>query len=315
MFIPFFFCCLLITGAETTNCEFNIHRETRIPPGAISFDYIGNLSCDSEKTQKEINLILQKLTIGTIYPYSPPFSFKKNYLIDKWQQFNREFNLNFTGAEAIKIQPELLIMDNDAIKTLAYKEILSQLTENSKYEIIFHNFPENISLPSQEYNIEFDAKRALQGHLRLRITSGGRLQKQYFIRFTLREKKIILKTLKSIPARSPINPESLEICEEFVDLKKDYIDAELIHETADLFSKRPIPEGTILTHENIRFLEIIKNRQSINGILTNGNININIPLTALQSGRRGDRILLEDKHSRKRYYGRIIDAGNARIEY
>jgi len=302
-----------ITLSCFAECHFLAQAEVALAPGPISLAQIGQLSCSKAGEAAELKPLIERLRLTTIFPYSPSSEWKRSYLEKKWNQFHKNRPLFFSGAPSVSISPKVQTLPLDQFRNLVEEEIRSHLPTDGEFKIEYRRFPGDLQLPASDYKFEFISDRVLRGHLRVRVTHKDRLQKQFFINFSILQKKPVFVARETLKRGDRVDPKKLSLESKYIALNSTPLSTSMFSELNQMYIKRKVRSGSFLKSLDTSFYTVIQSRQKIKGLFRKGAINIEMQVMALQAGKKGDHIQVQAIDSRKKFSGEVLDAQSVLI--
>lgn len=135
-----------------------------------------------------------------------------------------------------------------------------------------------------------------QGFLRAEFKTPQNLQKNLFFRYFVQGNLQVLKSERAIKRGQKLSPLDYRIIS--LDFDKVPPNALDVEDTNNLIAKNNINKNTILKENMFKTLALIRRNDPIIGILRDGNIDVSIELTALQSANMGERIRAKNKEGK-----------------
>lgn len=135
-----------------------------------------------------------------------------------------------------------------------------------------------------------------QGFVRAEFKTPQNIQKNVFFRYFIQANLEVLKSERPIQRGDRLS--ALDYKSILMDFDKVPSNALTPDDTSNLIAKSNINKNTILKENMFKTLALIRRNDPIIGVLSDGNIDVLIELTALQSANLGERIRAKNKEGK-----------------
>lgn len=135
-----------------------------------------------------------------------------------------------------------------------------------------------------------------QGFIRAEFKTPQNIQKNVFFRYFIQANLEVLKSERPIQRGDRLS--ALDYKSVLMDFDKVPSNALTPDDASNLIAKSNINKNTILKENMFKTLALIRRNDPIIGVLSDGNIDVLIELTALQSANLGERIRAKNKEGK-----------------
>lgn len=135
-----------------------------------------------------------------------------------------------------------------------------------------------------------------QGFIRAEFKTPQNIQKNVFFRYFMQASLEVLKSERSIQRGDKLG--AFDYKSVLVDFDKVPSNALALEDTHNLIAKSNISKNTILKENMFKTMALIRRNDPIIGVLSDGNVDVLIELTALHSADMGERIRAKNKEGK-----------------
>ncbi|EBI2414656.1 flagellar basal body P-ring formation protein FlgA [Campylobacter coli] len=135
-----------------------------------------------------------------------------------------------------------------------------------------------------------------QGFLRAEFKTPQNIQKNVFFRYFMQASLEVLKSERSIQRGDKLG--AFDYKSVLMDFDRVPSNALALEDTHNLIAKSNISKNTILKENMFKTMALIRRNDPIIGILSDGNVDVLIELTALHSADMGERIRAKNKEGK-----------------
>lgn len=310
MAVLLFFLLHFISYSE---CHFFLSQNVTVPAGDLNLSQLGQLSCSNPDEAKTYSALTKSLRLTILYPSSPELSWKRDYVEIKWNQLNRKLPLIFAGPEMIQIKVEQSSFSNEEFRELVEEEIRKHLPEDQEYLIEFKNFPGAIEVPSDNYQFQFITSRITRGHLRIKLFHDDRLLRQFFLSFKVLSKQGFFRAIRPLARGENLNPENLQLTEDYVSIQEPPLSPNHLLDLPQMTMRKNVPAGAILRKSDVQYKAIVKRNQKLKGILSRGNLRIDLQVISMADGKKNDIIEVQSVETRRKFQAKVIDSNTVEL--
>ncbi|EAI0582914.1 flagellar basal body P-ring formation chaperone FlgA [Campylobacter coli] len=135
-----------------------------------------------------------------------------------------------------------------------------------------------------------------QGFIRAEFKTPQNIQKNVFFRYFMQASLEVLKSERSIQRGDKLG--AFDYKSVLMDFDKAPSNALALEDTHNLIAKSNISKNTILKENMFKTMALIRRNDPIIGVLSDGNVDVLIELTALHSADMGERIRAKNKEGK-----------------
>lgn len=135
-----------------------------------------------------------------------------------------------------------------------------------------------------------------QGFVRAEFKTPKNIQKNVFFRYFMQANLEVLRSERSIQRGDRLS--ALDYKSVLIDFDKVPSNALALEDTHNLIAKSNINKNTILKENMFKTMALIRRNDPIIGVLSDGNVDVLIELTALHSADIGERIRAKSKEGK-----------------
>ena len=314
-------CLLLILLIATTSISASdqikiiFNSEVEIVADRMYFNEIATFEGDGELIEK-----LKKIDFGTAPLLGGSLSLSREVILS---------HLTYNGVDldqieliglpirGVVVKRASQLLDHQLVLDEVYAYIYNQLFDFAgEVEINLKRELNNINLPLGPYSVEIGAvyKNRFYGNVSIpvKIIFAGKEYTRMTVNLNVRLYDQAFVPIKNLERLTVITSEM--VAERFIDITNYF--GKVIKSSNEIVGKeltRSLRIDTIILAEHLREPELIHRNDQIILEAQYGAVKVQALAKALQSGAKGDKILVENLSSRKKVQAIVIDVGLARV--